>query len=540
MTRSLKNDPDARRLIHGLRDTGYNFLTATADVIDNSIAAGASRISVEIELLADGRKFVFIADNGSGMDADELFDALRYGAPERPTKASLGKFGLGLKTASTAICRELQVITRKSPDEPLAKLGWDLDLVDELNEWMMTEDSVSDAERSKFEEYCGDHGTLVIWSKCDRLLQRDYPEEEAAKERAAITRLSRSLTEHVGLVFHRFCDASDERAPNVVLYIDGEEVKPWCPFYKARSEQVLGDRSRTLNLETFDGDEAPMNLGAYILPHRAEMTKEEEKTYAKISSSRQGFYIYRENRLISNGGWHGLFGMEPHFALIRVELDFDHRLDEAFKIDVKKSQIIFDPAVGDVLKDILSGPYREARNRYDRKQTQALDKQQLDHGSSNKTIIDTKNVDEAKVTGVDVAKNIVSVQNNAGDDVLIAGAISQSVGKKPMVVEAVDDISSGDLWEPKFVALDDNYRTGVRLNKHHDFYRKVYQRLSQNRHAVDAMDYLFWAISAAEMNNRNDDLTETFEDLRSIISSNLRKLLRDVDMPDPDQPEQVD
>ena len=99
----LINEPDAPRLIFGLRDTGYNVKTAAADIIDNSIAAKADHINVEIVLQEDGRKLVYFGDNGIGMDKETIHRAMRYGAPVRENPESLGKFGLGLKTASSSV-----------------------------------------------------------------------------------------------------------------------------------------------------------------------------------------------------------------------------------------------------------------------------------------------------------------------------------------------------------------------------------------------------------------------------------------------------
>ena len=115
----LENPPDAPRLIHGLRDTGYNFNTAAADIIDNSIAANATEVNVQIDLMEDGRKFVYFGDDGDGMNFPELFDAMRYGAKARANLASLGKFGLGLKTASSSVCICFTVISRNSASADL-------------------------------------------------------------------------------------------------------------------------------------------------------------------------------------------------------------------------------------------------------------------------------------------------------------------------------------------------------------------------------------------------------------------------------------
>jgi hypothetical protein len=146
----LINQPDATRLLYGLRDTGYSFNTAAADIIDNSIAARATEVNVRIEMAEDGRKFVFFGDNGEGMDDAALFAAMRYGAPPRSNLASLGKFGLGLKTASSSICLKFTVISRKGPDAPFAKLAWDLEYVEEQDQWEMLREPITADEHVLF------------------------------------------------------------------------------------------------------------------------------------------------------------------------------------------------------------------------------------------------------------------------------------------------------------------------------------------------------------------------------------------------------
>ena len=125
----LLNHPDPSRLIFGLRDTGYDFNTAAADIIDNAIAADATEVNVYVELQPDGRKFVYFGDNGGGMDAEGIHGAMRYGAARRTNPKSLGKFGLGLKTASSSICLRFGLISRQAGDKELRKLEWDLEHV---------------------------------------------------------------------------------------------------------------------------------------------------------------------------------------------------------------------------------------------------------------------------------------------------------------------------------------------------------------------------------------------------------------------------
>ena len=120
---TLEVPPDPGRMVEGLRDTGYEFPTAVADLVDNSIAAKATLVEVDVLMDYRGNITVSICDNGTGMDRTTLVSGMKYGAPARPDPSSLGKFGLGMKTASTAFCRMLSVISRPSrrplPSKPL-------------------------------------------------------------------------------------------------------------------------------------------------------------------------------------------------------------------------------------------------------------------------------------------------------------------------------------------------------------------------------------------------------------------------------------
>lgn len=532
----LINEPDATRLIFGLRDTGYDVHTACADIIDNSIAAKASTINVEIALLQDGRKFVYFGDDGEGMDEDGVRRAMRYGAPERENPESLGKFGLGLKTASSSVCKRFTLISRKSRNQRLAKLTWDLDHVAGRRAWEMLAENVTQAEKEKFEELCGTTGTLLVWEKCDRILAREY-EPGSVNERNAIRRLTESLSKHFSLVFHRFLDKSDTRARDVEIYVNQDAVEPWNPFYPAKSEQVMPERQQKVVIELQDGSTQVAHIKAWILPHSRDMSKEEADKFARITNRAQGFYVYREGRLIQDGGWLGVFGAaEPHYSLLRIEFDFNYKLDDAFKIDVKKSRILLDPNLEDYLKKLLAPIYREAGLRYRRKNRQELNSQEIDHTSANKNIDKTPNVDKPKVSNVDLGAQSAVISNNQGAQIRIKQPIQDHVNPATKHVEAVDTITTGELWQP---ALRSQTNTGhqpsVLLNKHHDFYQKIYRRASASGYAIEGMDLLFWAFAVAEMNNTDDELAPMFEDIREEVSANLRKLLRN--LPDPDERE---
>jgi|5_EtaG_2_1085323.scaffolds.fasta_scaffold00051_64 hypothetical protein len=531
----LINPPDAPRLIFGLRDTGYNFNTAAADVIDNSIAAHATDVNVLIELMDDGRKHVCFGDNGDGMDEAGLFAAMRYGAEARANLASLGKFGLGLKTASSSVCLKFTVISRKSPGQPLCKLAWDLEHVEQCNAWEMLREDVTADELDWFEELCGEKGTLVIWSKCDRLLSKEYQDPGGNREQQAVRRLADRLREHVGLIYYRFLDPADKRERNVSLTVNGEPVAAWNPFFPDRSEQVLPATQQKLVIELEDGSEETALIKAWILPNRRDLTQDEQDK-AKITNRGQGFYIHREGRVIQQGGWLGVFGaVEPHTSLLRVEFDFTHKLDDAFKVDVKKSKILFDPALEEALKTLLQPTYREAGNRYRRKEQAAVAERGVDHGSANKVIGSTPSTNKPSVVEADPGTGTATVQNKRGPSIKLKVPVEANVNPDAVHVEAVV-ISSGDLWEPAMRSeTGTGFVPGVRINKNHDFYQKIYQRAAASGYAVEGMDLLLWAFAVAEQNNTSAELEPIFEDIRTEVSTNLRKLLRDVQLPDDDE-----
>ena len=534
----LINNPDASRLIFGLRDTGYNFKTAAADIIDNSIAANATEVHVRMEMRQDGRKFVYFGDDGHGMDASGVHNALRYGSPVRANLASLGKFGLGLKTASSSVSKRFTVISRNAPGAPLAKLAWDLDHVEGTGTWEMLREPVEAHEQEAWDELCGETGTLVVWSKCDRLLSKHFDEPGGAKELAAIKRLRVGLKEHLGMVYHRFLDAGDARQRVVRMTVDGEAIEAWNPMYPEKSEQVLADSQQVIEMEGVDGEGGGQaRIRAWILPHTSSLS-DAEKKQAKINNKGQGFYIYREGRLINAGGWLGVFGshgtFEPHMSLLRIEFDFGHDLDEAFYVDVKKSRILFDPAIEEHLTTLLRNARREAENRYRRKERERAAGTAIDHTPANTSINGTPNLKKPVVQDADPVTNTAVVSNAQGPRIKIRQPVHNNVSSAEVHVAAVDTITTGELWVPSFRSANTTgHVPAVEINTHHDFYQKVYLRAGARGYAVEGMDLLFWAFAVAELEYSNPEMQPIFADIREVVSSNLRKLLRDLPVAQP-------
>ena len=201
-----KVEPSAARLIESLRDTGYTVATSVADIVDNSVAAGASKVEIFLDYDFGGNLYLWIADNGSGMSDDELESAMQYGSPKRPDPKSLGKFGMGLKTASTSFCRKLSVITKKNGLTSLRQ--WDLDVVQKKNDWILMEPSIDEFEEpNEFLNSLSDNksGTIVIWEKVDRLLRVN--KDKASKDE--LNKLIEQLEQHLSGVFFNFLDGRD-------------------------------------------------------------------------------------------------------------------------------------------------------------------------------------------------------------------------------------------------------------------------------------------------------------------------------------------
>ena len=352
--------PSAARLATSLRDIGYDFATAVADIVDNSVAAGAT--NVDVRFSAEPPRVV-ISDDGSGMTANALNEALRFGSRREYSEGDLGRYGLGLKTASLSQCRSLTVVTRDARMAPPSARQLDLDIIDEWDEWLIVDpghtDSVDDAQH----ELSTRAGTVVIWESLDRAFPGRYAEGAWAKRRVEV--LKAKTAEHLAFVFQRFIDGSARR--QVTLRVDGSPLDAWDPFATAEPA------THELDPRTFDINEAmhsgTVTLRRWILPARSSFSSqaEFERLGGPLKWNRQqGIYVYRANRLVQWGGWAGIRAIDEHTKLARCSLDFATALDPVFSINVAKMRVSVPPS----LKRRLDKPLHEicqlANERYRR------------------------------------------------------------------------------------------------------------------------------------------------------------------------------
>ena len=525
MERTANLPPDPARVMEGLRDTGYNFNTAAADIIDNSIAAKATKVDVYINLDATQNITVLFADNGCGMNENELLNAMKYGSKERKNAASLGKFGLGLKTASTAFCRSLSVISRGN-DNVMRKVQWDLDHIVEKGDWELLIPDVLEDERTILEDTCGNGtGTLVVWDKIDRLLQN-----RKTPARQSLRGIEERLRFHIALVYQRFLDKKDHRAPNVEITLNGKAVEPWDPFCSLEPNATVLGRNQIEIESTDDSVRGELFIKSVLIPRKEEFTTPAAAEKALIQNSMQGFYIYRENRLIHYGDWMGMFINEPHGTLLRVELSFDHKLDKAFSIDIKKSRILLNEDIFDEIKNrILPAPRRAADERYRLgTQKKAAEVSKTAHDAANQNIEQkAHSVEQSKITVTNPEKGEVEITNKNGVTKSTLTIKSSGDNGKCRVI-TVPDLEAGVLWHP---ALYDG-KHAIELNTSHPYYQKVYLPVLNQSVMVTGMDALLWALSEAELATYSEETKEAYEDLRINVSQYLKKLVKD--LPDPD------
>ncbi len=319
--------PYAPVLVESTRSIGYSFEAALSDIIDNSISKSAQNINILFSSVSP--QYLAVIDDGEGMDAKELESAMRYGSKsslDERDKKDLGRFGLGLKTASLSQCRKMTVITKK--ENELHAASWDLDYIIKEDNWAAIWYSLEEIKRLSVYEYIKDipSGTIVLWESFDRIIQGSQNAQKVFDEKIERAR------EHVALVFHRFMD-TDRINNHVNIFFNHEKVTPIDPFLtdnpatQPLSEQVI----------RIDGN--VIKVKPYILPFASKVSSKDKKKLGELSDLRQnqGFYIYRNSRLIIWGTWFRLIKFQELNKLARIRVDIPNTLDSIWEIDVKKS-----------------------------------------------------------------------------------------------------------------------------------------------------------------------------------------------------------
>lgn len=314
--------PFAPSLIESMRSLGYSFPSAIADLLDNSISARAKKITIVAEPNFNPSLVIF--DDGCGMNQNELYEAMRYGSSnplEERKEDDLGRFGLGLKSASLSQCRKLVVISKK--EGQVCGYSWDLDYVMEKQSWMLKGFSDEEIYKYPHSELLNDveHGTYIYLSEFDRI------KEGTENISETFNKCLDDMINHLALVFHRYIDEG------LKIVVNGVEIESRDPFLLSHSAtQRKRESSFYINGEK-------IVLRPYILPHLSKLSQDDlDKVGGKDRlRSDQGFYVYRNKRLIIWGTWFRLERKDELNKLARVMVDIPNSLDYMWSIDIKKS-----------------------------------------------------------------------------------------------------------------------------------------------------------------------------------------------------------
>ncbi|MCH4296328.1 ATP-binding protein [Shewanella sp. 3B26] len=346
MTREYRHPPSAACLSASMRDLGYSLETAIADLIDNSIAAEADKIDIICDV-SGLHPVVVIHDNGKGMSEAELIHAMRHGSinPKamRSTK-DLGRFGLGLKTASFSQCRSLTVVGKK--DSSICAAEWNLDLIDTRDDWILRILDAAEISKLPFIDNLSEQGTSVIWQQLDRLTE----DESGSRSQEIVNEKLAGVGRHLSLVFHRFLSGEVKGYKKISLTINGHPLSAFDPFCRKNPA------TQTLPEEIVRIDGAEVRIQPYVLPHHSRLSAADYDYYQSRSDfiSNQGCYVYRNGRLMAWGDWFRLVPKGEATKLARVQIDFPSSFDEAWTIDIKKSRAQPPHLVRERLRQIIA------------------------------------------------------------------------------------------------------------------------------------------------------------------------------------------
>tara|TARA_R110001592_G_scaffold229914_1_gene486601 strand:- start:20142 stop:21551 length:1410 start_codon:yes stop_codon:yes gene_type:complete len=333
---------------------------ATADVIDNAISAGASKIDIYADW-GNGSPRLAIKDDGKGMSPQELEDAMRLGglnSKAARSKTDLGRFGLGLKTASFSQCKSLSVISRDHPRTNWYGLRWNLSLIERENIWAV-EVLPEDQCKQVLEEvdYVFESGAAVVWDDLDRVMDPTSVNAQTFFEKRIV-----EVRDHLGLTFHRFISGDEVKRVNIsvndhaVFAMDpfGVRPPPEAPASTLLSDEYLRVSNHRIRVRS------------YLLPHPSKLSHSHLNSISRNGDyhSGQGVYVYRAGRLILHGGWQRLIRASEANKLARVQVDFDNDSDDLWSLDVKKSRVELPATLRDQLKRVIRNVCQKSNSTF--------------------------------------------------------------------------------------------------------------------------------------------------------------------------------
>lgn len=344
------NIPKADTLMGSMRSMGYSFETAVADIIDNSISAGCTTVWLFFPKTPLESMTLAILDDGHGMSQQTLFEAMRYGSSDSTQERAatdLGRFGLGMKAASLSQCRVLTVVSKQEDQE--CAYTWDYNEIRIRKKWVVLEHTPEEIESLPYIKDLREltNGTLVLWSDFDILRKSGV-----GQEYEELVSLKQRIDQHLGLVFHRFIQETGKN--RLSIYINNAKIQARDPFLESHPKTTT-KKERSIDVRDSTGKEHQIKIKPFVLPYSSDLSSEDVQLLGGMEKLRsgQGFYIYRNRRLIIWGTW---FQMRPQGELTknaRVRVDIPNALDDIWGINIMKQQAAIPRAIKHRLKAIV-------------------------------------------------------------------------------------------------------------------------------------------------------------------------------------------
>lgn len=524
--------PGASKTFKALRSLGYDINSSVADVVDNSLTerVGSNHIHIVFGLNENFEVIARIQDDGIGMTDKELEEAMRIGAESYYEAGSLGKFGFGMKTASLAHCNVLTVLS-KTRDSEIVGYRWNMGHVKKRKDWILLELERDEISQILFKEKIKieNQGTVVLWDDLF-VINSEYNSIKSDKLAANyLFRKTEALKLHLRMVFHRFLASDTSEARNIVIQINNDHpLTPWDPF--CRTEPFTEEISLKKDLSNFylKSYSEPIAIKGYVLPSKEAFSSEgawKEGKGLLSWNDAQGYYIYRANRLIRFGGWHGTKAKDEHDKLARISIDIDPELDDEFRITVNKNKVEFPELLFQHLKNLVNPVViSKAKSRYRKEPEKNKVKNKI---RDNRKIQDvSKNfLAEGNITTSTggLKSGFVEVQNSGGS--WLSNKLNEFLkyGNEDDYEIVSDHIENGQLWK---IVCDPYNKFKVIINSSHPFYSLMYKK-GVNKQVTEAVDALLFSLAFGELYNKNQQNANLFETYKTVFSKALEKLVKE-------------
>lgn len=502
------NDPNAGRLIESLRHLGYGNYEAIADLVDNAIDAEAQHIHIRIQQ-RNNQPQISVSDDGTGMSREVVDQAMRLGSMTgRDLNSDLGRFGMGLVTASLSIAKKCHVVTRS--DDGCWSSAWDVDEIVSQNAFMKHLDAATADEIALLDKEIGNGvaGTVVVLTKCDNLGNRN------------LSAFAATLKSHIGRIHRYFLDAGREIRVNddVVSAVDPLQLND-------TATETVVDEVFTVSIEE-DGHEKQENVRVRIV--LVPETPATELDVAKSMKS-QGFYVMRNQREIMNAVTLNFFTKHNDFNRMRGELFFPGTLDRLVGIEFTKRQVELYQSLNDQLANTLVPTCRSIkRQESSKKRVETSEVQQQIHKQAAKVIAEKDKLlikPKATIEKRESRKNALGNGHGGKNE-------PEKERRNLTRTQVLETRLNCEIREEKMGPNGQIYecdmegrRLVLRYNVEHPFYQRFIVENVNDGRVVTAADFLIYSMATAELRMLDSGELDAVNNFKAVMSSNLRTLL---------------